>query len=150
MGDVRDLCYNVITKEGIACRFVPTPEGLHTLDVDKDTDRCIFGKEIIDNHIDGGDSMCHLILEDSSSDADNSDDIVKKVQITGVSESSEDYDIIGVNDIVKKAQFTGVSESSRDYDITGVNEEDAIDTIEGSKYKFTRRDQIKAQMVRRF
>ena len=61
---------------------------------------------------------------------------MKKVRFTGVSEAT-------YNDM----QFTGVSD---DMGITEVLENDAIDTIGGSKRRFTRRDQIKAQMVRRF
>ena len=136
----------MITKEGITCRFVPIPEGLHILDIDRETDGCIFGKEIIDNRMKGGDAICHLTLEDNCPDDENDKEIirnsgsigenVKKVRFTGVSEATH-------NDM----QFTGVSD---DMGVTEVLENDAIDTIGGSKRRFTRRDQIKAQMVRRF
>lgn len=53
-GQVKDLCYNAVTKEGASCNFVPIPEGLHAFDVDRKTDGRVFGNDIIDNKTKGG------------------------------------------------------------------------------------------------
>ena len=50
----------VTTSEGYKCKSIPTASGLYAMNVEKDTDRCIFSDKIYDNGTDGGRWMCHV------------------------------------------------------------------------------------------
>ena len=65
IGYFEDLCYKIVTSEGIKCKFTPTLKGLHVLRVNEDTDGCFFGRSISDNSTACGMAMCHTILSES-------------------------------------------------------------------------------------
>ena len=92
-GDAIDLCYEVLTKEKIKCRFVPTPEGFHALTVDRNTDGYIFWKDIVDKKTSNGEVICHVVQDSDSDDGIGSDEgvvmdenIKKPHQFAGVTQ----------------------------------------------------------------
>ena len=70
-GRLEDLCYKVVTNEGIQCKFTPTSKGLHVLRVNEDTDDYFFGKSISDNGTDFSMAMYHTILSESIEEEDD-------------------------------------------------------------------------------
>ena len=72
-GNTKHLCYEVTTGEGNHCRFLPTPEGLHTCTVPKDNADSIFGDNLLYHGTAFGNAMCHSafvritgVIEDES------------------------------------------------------------------------------------
>jgi len=119
-GDVKDLSYNVVTSEGVKYQFRPTPEGLHVFDIDPDNSNQVFGRKLVDNLTDKGNNMCHVGYSENDSDIDR------------------DNGSTGVSNVDNKT--TGV---------TG-EEEPAIGIIKDSRKRFSKRDQVKANVVKRF
>ena len=57
---MKDLYYNVTTKEGIVYSFELKAEGLYAYKVKQNKDGNVFGKEIIDNKIQSGDAIYRI------------------------------------------------------------------------------------------
>ena len=60
MGNHNDLAFFVTISEGRKYKFAPIASGLHTMNVEKDTDRCIFGNRIYNNGTDRERLICHV------------------------------------------------------------------------------------------
>ena len=69
-GDKEDLSYDIMTSEGLRCKFKPTTNGLHIYEVSPDDVPNVFGTRIIDNLTDGGDDICHVDYGNSNSNDD--------------------------------------------------------------------------------
>ena len=62
-GDVRELCYNVITNEGGKCKFVPTRNGLHAWVVNEQSAKAFFGEHLTYNGTQFSDAMSYMCLD---------------------------------------------------------------------------------------
>ena len=82
-------------------------------------------------------AMCHTILSDEVTQDDNSDQDDRR--LAGVLQSST----------YNNARITGVNNET-DIVIIGVNEDEAINTVDGSKKQFSKKDRLKADIVRHF
>ena len=135
--NIEDLSYTVITPEGKSCTFSPTPQGLHVFKINEIRSGIIFGSKSQNNvTIFGG--ACHALMEDEDE---------PNAEITGVSsvdgEDKEDSKLIDGN-AKNGAESTEVIKSEHK-----VRFYEAIETVMGSRSKFSKRDQIRADRVRR-
>ena len=136
-GNIDDLSYDVTTPAGIQCKFKPTPQGLHVFKINSRDGKNIFGKSSTDNITTFGGS-CHALVENQNRPSPD---------VTGVlntDELLEDNNDISSDSEVESADVTGVADSEK-----RVRFADAIDTEEKSRDRFSKRDQIKADRVRR-
>ena len=145
---MKDLCYEVTTSEVKRCKFLPTPEVLHSHDVREGTNRIIFGNKATNNFASFGKSTWHaLLVEDIGVNTDD---------------KPNDSDSYGEGDSMPKLMDRSYDRNSRDDedsdigydgndDFSGVtSEKEAIETSEHSKRKFAKWDQLKADSVQRF
>ena len=130
-GRIEDLAYKVKTSEGIKCKFTPTEKGPYVLKIDKKTNGCFFGREIPDNETNFGMAMCHTMISDTFDEG------------IGVDGRHDDESITGVIEANTVEHPTIVHNVNND-------EEVAIVTLEDSKKRFSKRDRLKAELVRRF
>ena len=112
---VEDVVYEVITSEGVKCKFKLILNGLYVLKMSENTDRCFFGKKIYDNSIDCRMAMCYAILSENADEESN--------DLKGVLKSNDTL-IIEVNDIIG-VNLTNVNET--------IDENDVIETVHRSR-----------------
>ena len=62
---VKNLSYDVVTTEGIKCRFKLMPERLHVYEVSPVTNKNIFGTITIDNLIDRDNNTYHIRINNN-------------------------------------------------------------------------------------
>lgn len=119
IGLTKDLCYNIEMKQGIQCQFMLILEGLHTLQVDKNTDRNIFRTKMINNttlyrcdYYDIGFEGNKVFLGDNIEGSRIDETIgVNGTDVEG--DSTEDINLTGVEDsarVAGDAPITGVSQ----------------------------------------
>ena len=159
-GDVSDLSYDVTTPDGFNCSFTPNSQGLHVYQVPKGRGTNVFGTKKKDNvTIFGG--TCHAIIENSVSRSNTDDelDVTRSSDSsTGVVAGAEDEITGGRNNTQKStgvitAQGQSVANKEGRKTVTWddrINDREAIETVTGSRARFTKRDQLKADIVRRF
>jgi len=139
-GNIRDLGFDIVTPQGFQCKFVPTPEGLHIYHIDKNCKGKIFGDTVMnDQMIYVGSS--HAILHEV-------DEIVEVlgVQATDSGDSlggARDDETTGVR-VNDEALQKGVCFTD---DVVTAHEEDVIDTVARSRDKFSKRDQLRVDLV---
>ena len=136
-GRIIDLSYNVVTSEGVKCRFTPTNNRLHVFEVKPRSNNAVFGREVIDNLTDRGNDMCHVGFRN---DGDTND-----TGVFSAENSNNDNHRTDLGDTNDRG-VSSVENSNNDMPSI-IPEEPAIQTIEGSRKAHSKRDRIKADIV---
>ena len=145
--NLNDLSFNVMIKEGFERKIRPIKKGLHVHHINKDGD-IIFGnsdeiEESSDANYHATLGTCSVIAEVMNDDAcldernkENEDSVIQDAKVAGVT---------------TRVRFIDTPEVDMDEDQRNVEVvvEKAIDTVEHSKSRFTKRDQQRADRVRR-
>ena len=145
-GDIDDLSYHVTTPEGHNCKFSPTPQGLHIFKMKKRDGNDVFRSKVVNNHsIFGG--ACHLLMENQ----DQPNLAIAGVPTEGNDANSEDLAGVSteVNSNAEEIEGNGDAGSAGVSNQKKVRFEEAAATIAGSRSKFSKRDQIRADKVQR-
>ena len=135
-GDIDDLSYNVTTPEGYHCRFSPNHQGLHAFKIKDRSGNNIFGSKVTNNRTIFGNS-CHVLME--GQDNPESD-------VTGVTQNDDDE---GTDDSETTGVFVNKANEGIESNEKKVRFQEAIGTVMGGRSKFSKRDQIRADKVRR-
>ena len=133
-GNVDYIGYEVTTPGGFNCRFTPTKKGLYVCKIKYRSSKNVFGKDTLENvTILGG--SCHYLVEDE----DGPNTTIPRVS------NVEDENGNEVNVQSDPTEAAGVEANDK----RKVMFTEAIETIRGSRDRFSKRDQLRADRVRR-
>ena len=141
--NIEDLSYDATILEGIKCKFSLTSEGLHVYKIRSRNRNNIFSNKTTDNVTMFG-GKCHALIEDQDKEGvdvskgtnvDNYADLSNNVDNSSNNvQSTKDSKVPGVELVDKKVRFA---------------DKVAIDSMSHSRDRFSKRDQVAANRVRR-
>ena len=122
--DIKNLGLEVITPQGLKCKFRPTYQGSHLHQVEKNNRGRIFG-DIVNNINNSYVGSCHVIMQ-------GQDNIVQIAEVPLE------------NDATRMTENSNSDDNSQKKGNEVRFEDDAIDTTSKSRDSFSKRDQLKA------
>ena len=137
-GNIEDLSYNVTTQEGVKYKFSPMPQELHVHRIGIKQDKNIFGNKSANNMTIFGGSY-HTLVEN---DNEPIREVIGVISIIGTNEElSEDAE---EDNPKENSEITGVKHSNKN-----VQFKDVIYIVTKSRDRFSKRDKLRADRVRR-
>ena len=157
--DTYYLSYENATPVWFTCSFTPASQGSHVYKIRKRCDRNIFGSKITDNKNIFGGTSCALIesehypkdqAEEASENGEETNEESLNLQFTGVfgdnASATNAYDSLRIRFAEEEIPNSEVVASAGG---AARIEEDAIETMSKNWSRFSERDQIKDDKVRR-